>query len=117
MNPEFKSYIHELVKLDKEEEEYKIKIKKVKEEREMIENVLIDYIEKNNYQDKNFVYQNKNIKYSTVKTQDSITKKLILERLELFLENKKKAEDAVFFIYTDRDVKKKTVLKINNIKT
>jgi hypothetical protein len=106
-----------LLEYEKQEEDYKSKLKKIKEEKEILEDTIIEYIEKNNYQETNFVYQNKNIKYATQKTQENITKKRIHERLTLFFQNEKKAEDAVFFIYTDREMKKKPILKINDIKT
>jgi hypothetical protein len=117
MSTDFKTQIQQLLEYEKIEEDYKSKLKKIKEQKEKLEQELIQYIEENQYQETNFVYQNKNIKYATQKTQETITKKLIHERLTLFFQNEKKAEDAVFFIYTDREVKKKPILRINDIKT
>ena len=51
-----------------------------------------------------------------MKTQDNITKKLIYERLKIFLKSESVATDAINFIYSDRNSNQKPIIKISNIK-
>ena len=51
-----------------------------------------------------------------MKTQDNITKKLIYERLKIFLKSEVMATDATNFIYSDRNSNQKPIIKISNIK-
>lgn len=111
-----KQQISRLVELENEE----LKIKKlhdnIKKEKEMINSEIMVFMESNNIQDKDIIFGNKKIKYSTSKTQDGITKKLILERLIQYLQSEERGKEATEFIYNNRNVNEKNFLKIIDIK-
>ena len=56
------------------------------------------------------------VKYATSKNTESITKKLIYDRLKVFLKSEKIAEDAVDYIYSDRGTTTKSYIKISDVK-
>ena len=112
MSNNLKKYIEKLVELDNEEEKYKSIFTNIKKEKENINNTIMKYMEDNNITDKDIIYGDKKIKYSTSNIIDNITKKLILDRLKIFLKDEKMAEEATKFIYTDRASSKKNTLKI-----
>lgn len=111
-----KIYIQKMIEIDDEEDKYKNILSKIKNEKENLNNNIIKLLEKNNITDKDIIYGNKKIKYGISKVQDSITKKLIEERLKIFLKDEILANNATNFIYSKRHVNEKPVLKISNIK-
>ena len=66
--------------------------------------------------EQDIIFGDKKIKYSTLKVQDNITKKLIYDRLKIFLKDDVIANNATHFIYSDRNVSEKNFLKISEIK-
>lgn len=111
-----KEYIEKLVEIEKEETKYKNIYNDLKKNKDMINNNIINYLEKNSITDKDIIFGNKKIKYSLMKTQDSITKKLILERLKKYFNNDMKATEITNYIYSDRNSNQKPIIKISNIK-
>jgi hypothetical protein len=69
-------------------------------------------METNNVTNKDIIFGDRVIKYSTSNISENITKKLILERLKIFLKDENIANEAVNFIYSDRTMTKKNTLKI-----
>jgi len=116
MSSNLKEYIEKLISLENQELKYKTEMNNIKKEKENISNSILNYMEKNNITDKEIIYGNNKIKYSSTKIQDNITKKLIFERLKIFLKNENMATDATNFIYSDRNNSIKNSLKITNIK-
>jgi len=112
MTTNLKDYIEKLVDLENQEEKYKERMNNIKKEKENISNTIIDYMEKNSITDKDIIFGNNKIKYTSTKIQDNITKKLIFERLKIFLKNENLATDATNFIYADRNNTIKNSLKI-----
>jgi hypothetical protein len=113
---ELKDYVQKLVELDKQEEKYKNIINDLKKEKDNISENIITFLEKNNITDKDILYGESKIKYSKNKVQDGITKKLIQDRLKIFLKNDNLALEATNFIYSDRNSIYKTSLKISSKK-
>jgi hypothetical protein len=111
-----KEYINKLIDLEREEEKQKNILLEIKKNKDNVNNLIINFMEKNNITDKDIIFGDKKIKYSKIKVQDTITKKLIEERLKIFLKNENMANDATKFIYSDRNSNQKVLLKITNIK-
>ena len=116
MSADLKDYVQKLIELEKEEEKYKSIFSNIKKEKDKITDNILNYMETNNIKDKDIIYGDKKIKYSTLKVQDGITKKLIEERLKIFLKNENQAHEATNFIYTNRNSTNKNFIKITNIK-
>jgi hypothetical protein len=117
MTENLKDYIQKLVELEKEEEKYKNIFSNIKIEKNKLTDSILNFMEQNDIKDKDIIYGDKKIKYSTIKVQDCITKKLIEERLKVFLKNESQAHEATNFIYTGRNSSNKNFIKITNIKT
>ena len=113
---QLKLIIGEFVSLDKEENIYKDKIKYIKNKKEKIHDSIVNYMSNNDILDKEIIFENNKIKCASSKTTESITKKLIFERLKLFLKDENVATQATNFIYSDRNSTQKYSLKISNIK-
>jgi hypothetical protein len=111
-----KDNISKLIEIENEEQKIKKYVASLKEKKENLNNLIISYIEENNYQEKDIILGDKKIKYTISKNQDNITKKLILERLTIFLKSSEIAESATQFIYSDRNVNQKSILKIMDLK-
>ena len=109
-----KDYVNKLIEIEKEEEKYKLLFANIKKEKELINNTIINFMEKNNITEKDIIFGNKKIKYSKMKVQDTVTKKLIEERLKIFLKSENVAKEATNFIYSDRNSTQKIYLKISN---
>ena len=116
MSSNLKDYIEKLVSLENQEIKFKSELDNIKKEKETVSNTIINYMEKNNITDKDIMYGSSKIKYSTTKIQDNITKKLIFEKLKIFLKSENLATEATTFIYSDRNNNIKKSLKITNNK-
>ncbi len=108
---DLKNYIEKFVHLETEEEKYKEIMSNIKKEKESLNTYIATFMEKNNITDKDIFFGDNKIKYTQTKVQDGITKKLILERLKVFLKNEQHAIDATNFIYSDRNSTFKTQIK------
>ena len=113
---QLKLFISEFITLDKDESIYKDKIKNLKNKKEKIHDNIVNYMSNNDILDKEIIFENNKIKCASSKITESITKKLILERLKLFLKDENLANQATNFIYSDRNSTQKLSLKISNIK-
>lgn len=109
----FKDYITRLVEIEEEEEKYKNIMTEFKNEKDSLNNKIIEYMEKNNITNKDIIFGNRKIKYTKSKISENITKKLIEERLKIFFKNENQAADAVNFIYKNRNMNEKVCLKIS----
>jgi hypothetical protein len=108
-------YVKRLIELEDEEEKYKNIINNIKKEKEKMSNGLLSYMEENNITDKDLIFGNKKIKCASQKVNENITKKLILERLTIYLKSKDHAEEATKFIYNDRNSNLKKFIKITSM--
>jgi hypothetical protein len=111
-----KEYVQKFFEIEKEEEKYKDILSKIKKQKDILNENIINFMDKNNIKDKDIIFGDKKIKYAATKVQASITKKLIYDRLTIFLKNEEIANNATNFIYSDRDNSLKYSLKISDIK-
>ena len=112
-----KEYISKLLEIEKEEEKYKLLFSNFKKEKETLNNNIINLMETNNIIDKDIIFGNKKIKYMKLRVQDCITKKLINEKLKVFLKNESLGNEATNYIYSNRNSVEKKYLKISDLKT
>ena len=109
----FKEYITKLVELEEKEDKYKNILNEIKKEKEILNDKIIDFMQKNNITDKDIILGDKKIKYIKSKVSENITKKLIENRLKKFFNNNNQAEEVLNFIYNDRNMNEKVSLKIS----
>ena len=107
-----KNYVQKLIDLENEEERYKNIMTQLKKEKDTVSNTIMDFMERNKIENKDIIFGDSKIKYVQNKVQEGITKKLIQERLKLFLKNEQLALQATEFIYSDRNANIKKTLKI-----
>jgi hypothetical protein len=112
-----KVYLEKLIKIEDEEKKYKEYIDNLKKDKENLNKNIINIIERNNIGDKEIIINNKKIKYLTQKVSDGITKKLIQQRLSIYLNNENQAIEATNFIYNNRDSSLKKIIKISEKNT
>lgn len=112
-----KDNIEKLIEIENEEQKIKKYMTSLKERKESLNDSIITFIEENNYQDKDIIFGDKKIKYAVSKSQDGITKKLILEKLTIFLKSSEIAQNATKFIYSERNSTEKSILKIMDLKS
>lgn len=113
---QLKQFINDFITLNKEEEIYKEKIKNLKTKKDKIHDTIINYMSNNDILDKEIIFENNKIKCGSSKTTESITKKLIFQRLKEFLKDENLATQATNYIYNDRNSSQKLVLKIFDLK-
>ena len=114
MTEYLKNNVEKLIELEKQEEQIKEHMAKLKKDKEAISHNIVQFMERNNITDKDIIFGNSKIKYTQTKIQEGITKKRIYERLTLFLKNEHAAKEATDFIYSERDAKINTSIKITN---
>lgn len=112
----FKKNVKRILDLEEEEKKLKEKMDLIKREKEEMQESVIYFMEKNNITQKDIIIGKKKIKYVQMKTTENITKKLIYDKLKLFLQSDDRAMQGTEFIYNDRNSKTRTVLKICDIK-
>jgi hypothetical protein len=113
---DLKKHIQELLRLKNIEQEYKNKINELKGSSDNIESNIVAYMNDNDFLDKEIIFDKNKLKCSNLKTSENITKKLLFDRLNVFLRSEEKATNAVKFIYENRKVSNKLTLKISNMK-
>jgi len=111
-----KSYVQKLIELDDEETKYKALLNEIKDKKEEVSETLMNIMVSNQIQDKDIILGGKKVKYSVSNTQESITKKLILDKLTLYFKDAKEAEKVTQFIYDQRNTVTKNYLKISSQK-
>ncbi len=106
--------IKQLYMLDNEIKNHNNYINKLKKNKIKLENNLIDIIKKNNIQDKEFHYNN--IKYQYIITNSySLSKKSINTCLYKYFNNINKANELTNYIYNNRSLNKKEIIKKKKI--
>ena len=95
---------------------YETKIQLLKDKSKKLETTLVNYMEHNNLNNKKIVVENKSIECQTSKRSEPVSKDFIFKKLEELLD-KTKAEKIVDYIYSNRQVTNKLVLKRKEIKS
>ena len=109
----FKEYISKLVEIEEKEDKYKNILLEIKKDKEKINDKIINFMEKNNITDKEIIFGERKIKYMKNNITETITKKLIENRLKQFFKDDNQALSVVNFIYNDRNKNEKVSLKIS----
>jgi hypothetical protein len=113
---EFKKTVKKYLELHDLEERLKEQIKDMKEEKESLENGILQFIESNDYQDRDIVVGQYKMKYTKTKQTESVTKKFTFDRLVTYFQgDEMKAKEVLDHIYNERGSTMKTSLKLNPI--
>jgi hypothetical protein len=103
----------ELIKTEQEKmKEFQDKVKFYKEKQDNLESKIIQYITTNKLNNYDFELQNHMIKVSESKTTETITKELVEQKLSEFLKDVNLGKKATEYIYSNREVKTRPVLKL-----
>ena len=113
---QLKAFITDFISLNNEEEIMKTKIKNLKMKKDKAHDEIVNYMSNNDILDKEIIFEQNKIKCASSKITDSISKKLIFERLKIFLKDENVANQATTFIYSNRNSTQKISLKVINIK-
>ncbi len=100
---EFKLTVKRFLQINENEEKLKEEMKKIKNEKDNLENSILKFMENNKITDRDIDVGDFKLKYSTSKKTESVTKKLIFERLVQYLQNEEKAKELLDFIYQERN--------------
>ena len=95
---------------------YETKMQLLKDKSKKLETTLVNYMEHNNLNNKKIVIENKSIECQTSKRSEPVSRDFIFKKLEELLD-KTKAEKIVEYIYSNRQVTNKLVLKRKEIKS
>jgi hypothetical protein len=103
----------ELIKNEQEKmKEFQDKVKFYKEKQDNLESKIIQYITTNKLNNYDFELQNHMIKVGESKTTETITKELVEQKLSEFLKDVNLGKKATEYIYSNREVKTRPVLKL-----
>ncbi len=99
----FKKNVKKFMEINEQEEKIKEKMKELKNEKDGLENFILNFMEQNKITDRDIDVGDFKLKYSQNKKTESVTKKLILERLQQYFNgNEQKAKELLDFIYQER---------------
>ena len=113
---QLKLFISEYINLNNEEDLLKDKIKNLKSKKDKIHDNIVNYMSNNDILEKEIIFDKNKIKCASSKITESITKKLIFEKLKQFLKDENIATQATDYIYNGRNCTQKLSLKVSNIK-
>ena len=108
---EFKDAVKKYVQIDNERKLLSKKSSQLKKDQDNIENFILTFMESNNMTDKNILISDGKLQYNTTNTTESLTKKYLLEKLNIYFKNEKKAEHCTKFLYDNRGTREKVSLK------
>ena len=113
VDPQFKSAIKDWYKYNRDEKELKSRLQNLKKDKEGVENIIINYMQSKNIQN-NPIYIGEDVmQYTETKSYETVTKKLLMERLSEYLNSEERAKEAVEYIYVNRTHNVKSNLKLN----
>ena len=112
VSDDFKKNISYWLKLETEEKKYKDGLRDLKDKKTLIEEDILNYMKENNITHKDItVGDGIKLKYAELKTQENISKRMILDKLTKYFNNAAKALEITNFIYSDRRNDIKSYLK------
>lgn len=113
---QFKRTVKKYLELHDQEERLKEQIKEMKDEKENLENGILQFIESHDFQDRDIVVGQYKMKYTKTKQTESVTKKFTFDRLTVYFQgDEMKAKEVLDHIYNERGSTTKTSLKLNPI--
>jgi hypothetical protein len=113
VDPQFKTAIKDWYKYDREEKELRERLKGLKRDKDGVEGIIINYMQTKNIQDRPIHIGEDVMQYAETRSYETVTKKLLLERLTDFLRSVERAKEAVDFIYVNRSHQVKASLRLN----
>ena len=113
VDPQFKKAIKDWYQYDREERGLRDRLKDLKKDKDGVEGVIVNYMQSHQIQDRPIHIGEDVLQYAETRSYETITKKLLLERLTEFLHNSDRAKEAVDFIYTNRSHQIKGNLRLN----
>lgn len=109
---QFKNHVRRYLQIVEQENRLKEELNAFKQEKSQIENAVLDFMERNSYQDRDFIIGDYKLKYQRTKETSTVTKTYTYERLVQYLnQDEEKAKEALDFIYNGRNSTFKTSLK------
>ena len=111
-----KNNIERLLELENQADEYKNRLNQLKTDIDYANKNIMQIMENNGITQKDIVIGDKKIKYITQNTQEVITKKLIIEKSRQFFQNEDQSNKFVNFLYNDRNLVTKKLIKITDNK-
>jgi hypothetical protein len=112
MSKEFRNAVQKRIEIENKMNKIKELNKSLKNDMENVNKIIINYMDKNNMQNKNIVLNDGKLCYKTTKVNESISKKYILIKLaKYFGGNKDKAKEITDYLYDSRKQTDKVELK------
>ena len=111
INDEFKLSIKRWVEIDNKLKKVKELTSSLKKDKDKYQEYILDYMSNNNIKNKNILINDGKLSYTETKSQQTITKKYIIEKLTDYFKSEKKAKDIASLLYDNREVKFKSSLK------
>jgi hypothetical protein len=109
-----KIVVQKLIELDEEEARYKNLLNEIKDKKEEMSDIVMNIIISQKIEEKDIILGEKKVKCITTRNPESITKKLINDKLEMYFNDRKRANEVTQFIYSQRNVITKKLLKISS---
>jgi|SaaInlStandDraft_7_1057024.scaffolds.fasta_scaffold378598_1 hypothetical protein len=95
---------------------YQNKIQLLKDKSQKLETTLVNYMEHNGLNNKKITIDDKTVECQTSKKSAPLSKDYIHKKLEEILNDREKAVRTVDYIYDNREVTNKLILKRKNVK-
>ena len=103
----------ELIKTEQERmKEFQDKVKFYKEKQDNLESKIIQYITTNKLNNYDFELQHHMIKVGESKSTETVTRELVEQKLSEFLKDINLGKKATEYIYSNREVKTRPILKL-----
>ena len=114
---QFKRTVKRYLEIRDREERLKEELKTMKDEKDNLENSILQFIEENEYQDRDIVVGDFKMKYTRTKQTETITKKYLFDKLINYFQNdENKTKEVIDYLYNERESSTKVSLKVNSIK-
>jgi len=112
ISDEFVNDIKQYVTLDDQLKETQTIAREIRKKKTQLSLSILNYMDNNGIQNKDINLSDGKLKYFTSKTQSTVNKKFIENSLALYYKgNYQKAKEVTEFIFSNREVTEKTVLK------
>ena len=112
ISDEFVNDIKQYVTLDDQLKETQTIAREIRKKKTQLSLSILNYMDNNGIQNKDINLSDGKLKYFTSKTQSTVNKKFIENSLALYYKgNYQKAKEITDFIFSNREVTEKTVLK------
>lgn len=114
----FLHYEKQIKELQEKMKPIEEKIKEIKDNKVKLENRIILYMKKNDYENSKINVNNEVLQIGEINKRENITKEYLNKKLlEYFKGDNKRASDLLNYIYKEREIENKKYIKISSIKT